>query len=1271
MLICTLQGCGAVIRADAFTLLTTKTCTFIHGVNMWDCDGELEVDEPGYTWATQGKCISACNVIVAVNACVFTIRFGNYPKEWDNITEEDIDTTIDKAAREKAMIIQNQNKTQLNSTNSTMLDGSLEETGSISSLPSEEEEDMEDETIGKMSSSEANGSVIELLDPQFSIQVTKHNGTKSKLLMGTPRSKDSTQSISPSPSPQRGKVTESSPMSPSLKHEDVHHVSTTHGVSMSEDLPQYSPPLPSKEPSTEQQSPMVSVEGLPPPSLPRGVSTRLTEVTTEASGDGNLSIEGEIHLSPWLPCPQVCNITTNTGITYREKFVLCRSKETGIALQSTYCPQLRDDEEEEESFEECPSGEPNNECKAQYIRSYTPWSSCSQSCTSGNNGSNTFIYLMKQTDVRCLSGGGIRSRNFTCFERLRNGDLVSVPRSNCASPDDDSALKLTCTPRPCELVYYRTSQWTNCDCDIRTQNRTVFCFSITSLSMTNLALCQSSGLIQPRTLQNCTCDQEKGLGRLLLQESDSCEGITCSGKITNSIPQFETPVGHGFCQNGICSCDQGFHGPHCDQTKQINSLNGSCPGSESSGDCCESGIHDSAFNCCSKGSTLDRNGDCCNGELDVCGECNGSSVYVDALGKCCKTTLDAAGLCCETGIVDECGVCDGLGMTCDFKLAFKTQHRLSDICVEDLITHSLPPSSDTVPPLIRHAFGNNSLIVFLPGSFVTSGRTVRLVGRLIRDRLPSFASRNCEDSTLSLESVDRERVKGNGVCEIGETIFIHSSSFTGFFENTVSWSGARDCSFVIASCPLRANKSTVGEIDKPCSRRGICSFAGEAQCNCFRGYIGEACDQCEFGYTPRSGICIKTRLETSQSNTNPSIANGVEGRAEGEEEEEEEERGERRQFVLIVGTVIAALLVLILCVAFVAYLIVHSRNGGGGIFRSTNTTTNSTTRGGGNYCRFSNRCSGPFGSLLDPQLHSSSSSASGSRASCGFSIKMEPSSVPPLDRKSPFALEGSGLNPGEHRVSNYGIQPNPFLPSSSSNPATLHQISAFTNTTVDVYGRVKETQRMPSPDDNHLMTIHERSPYYLEDRHWEPVGQIDNIELSYFPPDEASNEGGKTRRYSADGKKPITSLEAPFPNHSSISSLKDYYMRHSVDENTVTYDGAQGSSSLAIDLDSMNGYEFARLESQEGQPILERAYRTSNHGGRRMSFHNKSTSHRGLGRFLFRSFDETSNHTTNTNNSTSIPYPTNNYLDSQNNEARLDENGRVVIAPLKHDDPFH
>lgn len=55
---------------------------------------------------------------------------------------------------------------------------------------------------------------------------------------------------------------------------------------------------------------------------------------------------------------------------------------------------------------------------------------------------------------------------------------------------------------------------------------------------------------------------------------------------------------------------------------------------------------------------MDKVGACCDSQLDACGICNGTAVYVDAQNSCCAGALDAAGRCC-LGVVDECGVCNG------------------------------------------------------------------------------------------------------------------------------------------------------------------------------------------------------------------------------------------------------------------------------------------------------------------------------------------------------------------------------------------------------------------------------------------------------------------------------------------------------------------------------------------------------------------------------------------------------------------------------------
>lgn len=76
--------------------------------------------------------------------------------------------------------------------------------------------------------------------------------------------------------------------------------------------------------------------------------------------------------------------------------------------------------------------------------------------------------------------------------------------------------------------------------------------------------------------------------------------------------------------------------------------------------------------------------------------------------------------------------------------------------------------------------------------------------------------------------------------------------------------------------------------------------------------------------------------------------------------------------------------------------------------------------------------------------------------------------MPPFDRKSPPPLDCTSppAHAGLDRNSPPGVPaPNPFLPSSSSQPATFYPVNAFTNTTVDVEGNAQKTQRMPSFDD--------------------------------------------------------------------------------------------------------------------------------------------------------------------------------------------------------------
>jgi len=153
--------------------------------------------------------------------------------------------------------------------------------------------------------------------------------------------------------------------------------------------------------------------------------------------------------------------------------------------------------------------------------------------------------------------------------------------------------------------------------------------------------------------------------------------------------------------------------------------------------------------------------------------------------------------------------------------------------------------------------------VFIPGTVRVTSRGVKLMEELIRENFRDLSSPHCGDDVSGLDTILRESVQGNDVCEIGETIFIQSSTFTGIFGDETSWRGAGDCKFVVASCPVSGNESSVGAANASCSNRGTCTFAGQAQCHCFTGYQGPSCDICEPGYFPHNGFCLRSRTESS------------------------------------------------------------------------------------------------------------------------------------------------------------------------------------------------------------------------------------------------------------------------------------------------------------------------------------------------------------------------------------------------------------------------
>ena len=174
----------------------------------------------------------------------------------------------------------------------------------------------------------------------------------------------------------------------------------------------------------------------------------------------------------------------------------------------------------------------------------------------------------------------------------------------------------------------------------------------------------------------------------------------------------------------------------------------------------------------------------------------------------------------------------------------------------------------------RIHFSNTTdlLIIFIPGSLVDHDRPVSVMKDIIEERLPDldYASSGCGNRTFELGDVSRKPVPRNGYCEIGETIMIPSTSFSGVYRGDFEWIGIEDCFFVMAKCPITEREnSSIGTAEKACSGKGICTFAGMASCSCFEGYGGEACDRCSDGFQPRNGHCLPMDPHQSDSDEVP------------------------------------------------------------------------------------------------------------------------------------------------------------------------------------------------------------------------------------------------------------------------------------------------------------------------------------------------------------------------------------------------------------------
>jgi len=284
---------------------------------MWSCAGALEVDEPGYTWVKEGTCMRACDITIALNACLFVPRYGLYPEQWNVTASPPEEGEEEEGSRKKATDrSKRRNRRSRSSPSRRKKDqGKIEvkyPPEATASLPAED--DPQEEGIGKVPRTpdldDVEASV--LVPRNLSVQLTEDDSTDPALLETSPPADTS----SPSPSLEdRGKVNSSSSeaIAP-LSAEDFEDSSSEEEDPKGGKVPRERPPTVASSP--EAAPPVLAIEEpqpseeRPPVSSSTRLRTTLIELFTDSQQGSGVSEDGEVFLAPWLPCPQICNISS-------------------------------------------------------------------------------------------------------------------------------------------------------------------------------------------------------------------------------------------------------------------------------------------------------------------------------------------------------------------------------------------------------------------------------------------------------------------------------------------------------------------------------------------------------------------------------------------------------------------------------------------------------------------------------------------------------------------------------------------------------------------------------------------------------------------------------------------------------------------------------------------------------------------------------------------------------------------------------------------------
>lgn len=450
-------------------------------------------------------------------------------------------------------------------------------------------------------------------------------------------------------------------------------------------------------------------------------------------------------------------------------------------------------------------------------------------------------------------GTGIQTRNAECIKlntsalpqgqwNVSIGFPLDIPRNSSfqRAPDaecDESSLLIlrTCQSWDCKQVGWVVGPWSSCSspCGVGHMTRKVLCVDSKGREDKKEACFHQQ---QPRSIRVCN----------LQPCSIDCgpDGV-CSG--------------HGRCNSSLrmCSCDKDWSGIACH-------IHGSCAsGLATKSMCCESGLVSAlSGNCCTHGAVLDRHGDCCSsGFVDGCGICDGHATGIDIYGVCCYGQLDAAGLCCTSSAVDECGVCRGQGSTCNLE-GILTVVAKSHSDLEKSVEYELLPGlagllskfglTETELSVTGIRLGSPEAriadVSFLAKAATRAGRSGFPQVKRVQQLLPELQKLPYPNIT-NIYALSRKGSCGNGICELGEQVREGTHDKDDCPE---------DCPIRIISCPVGIGPN---DPQAECSAHGIC-YRISGACDCWPGYVGDACQYCDGGYDKHqnSGLCIPLLL---------------------------------------------------------------------------------------------------------------------------------------------------------------------------------------------------------------------------------------------------------------------------------------------------------------------------------------------------------------------------------------------------------------------------